>query len=245
MTTPSSKIASGLRSLMHEYESVSHNLANSSTSGFKRRVNSFSAELQRQQRLSEQNSLLVGTINAEEQIDFSQGFLTRTDRPLDVALEGKGFIALETQQGPLYTRNGSLSMNILGQLVDSTGRLVAGQSGPITIPQNVSESEIQIAPDGTVRAGEIELGRIRIVEFGESVSELIPAGHGCFRAPADLTSKAAQETKVRQGAQENSNVQMMHEMTSLMTLSRLYEANLNVLRKRSEISAAILDVAKA
>jgi len=245
MTKPTSQIASGLQSLMREYETVSNNLANSSTSGFKRQVNSFSAELQRQQRLSEKNSLLVGTIDTEEQIDFSQGFLTRTERPLDVALEGKGFIALETQQGLLYTRNGSLSMNLLGQLVDSSGRLVAGQNGPITIPQNISESQIKIDVDGTLRAGETELGRIRIVEFGDSVNALIPAGNGCFRAPADLVASAAPETKVRQGAQENSNVQMMHEMTSLMTLSRLYEANLNVLRKRSEISTAILDVAKA
>ena len=246
MTTPSSQIATGLRSLMHEYETVAHNLANSSTSGFKRRVNSFSAELQRQQRLSEKSGLLAGKISAEETIDYSQGFLTRTDRPLDAALEGTGFITLETPKGPLYTRNGAMSINLLDQLVDSSGRLVAGQNGPIVIPREVGENALQIDSDGTVRAGEeMELGRLRIVEFGAAVDELIPAGHGCFRAPANLTPVAATNTKLRQGSQENSNVQMMQELTSLMTLSRLYEANINVLRKRSETSTAILDVAKA
>jgi flagellar basal body rod protein FlgG len=244
MTAPTSQIATGLQALMNEYETVSHNLANSSTSGFKRRVNSFSAELQRQQRMSEERSLLNGRINAEGSIDFTQGFLMRTERPLDVALEGKGFIALETPQGPLYTRNGALTINILGQLVDASGRLVAGQNGPITIPRAVSENEIQIDSDGSVRAGELELGRIRIVEFGEATDELIPDGNGCFRAPDDLIPAAAASTRARRGCRENSNVQMMQELTSLVSLSRLYEANINVLRKRRENTATILDVAK-
>lgn len=244
MTAPTNQIASGLQALMHEYETVSHNLANSTTSGFKRRVNSFSAELQRQQRLSEERSLLNGRINAEGSIDHSQGFLTRTERPLDVALEGNGFITLETPQGPLYTRNGALTINVLGQLVDVSGRLVAGQNGPIAIPRAVAESDLQINADGTVRAGEMELGRIRIVEFGEGTDLLNPAGDGCFRAPADLMPVEAAETRLRQGHRENSNVRIMQELTSLMTLSRLYEANINVLRKRRENSATILDVAK-
>lgn len=246
MTTPSSQIATGLRSLMREYETTAHNLSNSSTSGFKRRVNSFSAELQRQQRKSEENNLLVGKINAEETIDYSQGVLTRTDRPLDVALEGSGFLTLETPQGPLYTRNGALAINLLNQLVDSSGRLVAGQNGPIVIPREVGENALKIDVDGTVRGGEeMELGRLRVVEFGDAADELIPAGHGCFRAPEDLAPAAAKNTKLRQGSQENSNVQMMQELTGLMTLSRLYESNINVLRKRSETSTAILEVAKA
>lgn len=244
MTVPSSQLASGLRALMHDYETISHNLANSSTSGFKRRINSFSAELERQQRLSEERSLLSGSINAEGSIDFSQGFLSRTERALDVALEGRGFIALETPEGPLYTRNGALTINLLGQLVDASGRLVAGQNGPIAIPRAVSETDLQIGVDGTVRAGEMELGRIRIADFGNATGELIPAGDGCFRAPADLVPAAAAETKLRQGCRENSNVQMMQELTGLMKLSRLYEANINVLRKRRENSASILDVAK-
>jgi flagellar basal body rod protein FlgG len=247
MSTFSSQIASGLRSLMQEYETTSHNLANSSTSGFKRRVNSFSAELQRQQRLSEERNLLVGKIVAEESIDYSQGQLTRTDRPLDVALEGNGFLTLETPQGPLYTRNGALAINLLNQLVDSSGRLAAGRNGPIVIPREVGENTLKIDADGTVRGGEegMELGRLRIVEFGDAARELIPAGHGCFRAPEGVPAVAAKNTTLRQGSQENSNVQMMQELTGLMTLSRLYESNINVLRKRSETSTAILEVAKA
>lgn len=244
MTISSNTIASGLGALMHEYETISHNLANSSTSGFKRRVNAFSAELQRQQRLGEERSLLNGQINAEGAIDFSQGALTNTGNPLDVALEGAGFIALETPQGPLYTRNGALTINILGQLVDASGRLVAGQNGPIVIPRAVPESDLHIDPDGAVCAGEMELGRIRIVDFGRDTAMLTPAGDGCFRAPIDAAPVAAANTRLRQGHREQSNVQMMQELTGLMTLSRLYETNINVLRKRRENTAALMDIAK-
>jgi len=243
--TPSSQIASGLRGLMREYETIAHNLANSSTSGYKRKINSFSAELMRQQRIGQEQSLLAGQIKAEETIDFSQGALTHTGRSLDVALEGQGFIALETPEGTLYTRNGSLTVNILGQLVDSGGRLVAGQNGPIVIPRTVGESDIQIDPDGSVRAGEMQLGKIKIVEFDGSLSRMIPAGHGCFKAPPDLTPVAAPKTRIHQGCQEHSNVQPMQELTGLMSLSRLYESNINVLRKRSENNNSLLDVAKA
>ncbi|HDS84153.1 MAG TPA: flagellar hook basal-body protein [Phycisphaerales bacterium] len=244
MTTPISQMATGLQALMNEYETVTHNLANSGTAGFKRRVNAFSAELERQQRLGEERSLLNGRIDAQGAIDFTQGVLTRTERPLDVALEGKGFIALDTPQGPLYTRNGALSINLLNQLVDSSGRLVSGQNGPIVIPNAVMESDIRIDADGTVRTEEMQMGRIRIVEFGDAVDELTPAGHGCFRAPEDLPPQEAADTRVRQGYKENSNVQMVHELTSLISLSRLYEANINVLRKNRENSATLLEVAR-
>ncbi len=201
--------------------------------------------MQRQQRLSEETNLLAGKINATGTIDFSQGVLTSTARSLDVALDGKGFIVLETPDGPLYTRDGALSINLLGQLVVSSGRLVAGQNGPIAIPRAVSESDIEIDSDGTMRAGEIPLGRIQIVDFGAAFDELIPAGHGCFRAPEDLVPVPAENTKLRQGAQENSNVKMMQELTGLMTLSRLYEANINVMKKSRENTSSILDVARS
>ncbi len=244
MTTPANQIASGLQSLMVEYETVAHNLANSGTSGFKRRVNAFSAELQRQQRIGEQHSLLNGSIDLHGSIDFTQGPLKRTEQPLDIALEGPGFIALETPEGPRYTRSGTLSLNPLNQLVDAAGRLVAGQDGPIVIPDAAFAGDVRIDADGTVRTEQMQFGRIRIVEFGDDLGNLVPAGHGCFRADGQAVGLDAENTRVRQGYQEQSNVQMMHEMTNLMTLTRLYEANVNVLRKHRENSSTLLEVAR-
>lgn len=238
------QLASGMSGLMREYETIAHNLANVSTGGYKRKITAFSAELQRLQRLGQEASLLAGRIKTQETTDFSQGALVATGRPLDVALEGAGFIALETPDGLRYSRGGALGINLLGQLVDASGRLIAGQNGPIVIPPNVGEDQIIIDADGTVRGAGAELGQIKMVEFDGDVSRLVAAG-GCFVAPKDLVAKPAAQTRIRQGQLEQANVQPMQELTGLLSLSRLFESHVSVLRKRSENSNALLDAAKS
>ncbi len=234
--------ASALNALMNEYDAVSHNIANSNTAGFKKRLSSFSTEVQ---NFADENfNPLAGSIDWETKIDFSQGSLKRTDRPLDVAMEGKGLLLLESPDGRLYTRNGSLQINILGQLTDMNGHLVSGKNGPITIPRSISDSDIQIDGSGTVRAGQTELGQIQIVEF-ENIEQLKPAGNSCFRGPEDVIFTPAENTHIRQGYREDSNVQAVQELTNLLTISRLFEANTAFLKKSSESSNAILSVANS
>jgi len=235
-------IASGLNALMNEYDAVSHNIANSNTAGFKKRLSSFSTEVQ---NFADENfNPLAGSIDWETKIDFSQGPLKRTDRPLDVAMEGKGLLSLESPDGRLYTRNGSLQINILGQLTDMNGHLVSGRNGPITIPRSISDSDIQIDGSGIVRAGQTELGQLEIVEF-ESIDQLKEAGNSCFRGPEEITFTPAKNTHVRQGYREDSNVQAVQELTNLLTISRLFEANTDYLKKQSENGAAIMGVANS
>ena len=233
-------IASGLNALMNEYDAVSHNIANSNTAGFKKRLSSFSAKLQ---NITEENfSPLAGSIDWETTIDFSQGPLKKTGRPLDVAMEGNGLLVLESPDGMLYTRNGSLQINILGQLTDMNGHLISGKNGPITIPRSISDSDIQIDGSGTVRAGQTELGQLQIVEF-ESIDQLNAAGNNCFRGPEDVDFESAKNTHVRQGYREDSNVQAVQELTNLLTISRLFEVNTDFLKKQSENSNTIIGVA--
>ena len=235
-------IASGLNALMNEYEIVSHNIANSSTVGFKKRLSSFSIE---SQSIQEENfNPLADSIQWQSKIDFSQGLLKRTDRPLDVAIQGKGLMVLESPNGRLYTRNGSLQINILGQLTDMNGHLVSGKNGPITIPRSISDSDIQINTSGVVRAGQTELGQLQIVEF-ENMDQLKPTGNSCFWGPEEIVFKPAENTRVLQGYQEDSNVQVVRELTNLLTISRLFEANTDFLKKQSENSNTILGVANS
>jgi len=244
MTESAGPIGSGIDALMDQYQAVSNNIANSSTAGFKRRITTFSAELDRLMRgLDEQTPISSAQVESRQRTDFSQGALVATDRPLDVGLEGKGFLVLETPSGTLYTRNGVLQVNLLGQLVDGAGRLVAGANGPIVIPNNVGLSEINIGPDGTVRGGDVELGRLKVVEFEDAVSELVCANYSSFMAPQGVVPSEAKQTTVRQGYQESSNVGLMEEMVSLMTLSRLYETHMNILRRQRENTSAALSVA--
>ncbi len=244
MLTGAEKAASGLNGLVRQLEVVSHNVANARTAGFKRRVLTFEQEYQQSlETLSGERSLRSNPLHTRQQVDFSQGQMVLTGRPLDVALEGQGFLTVQTPEGPMYTRNGCLQVNSLGQLTDSEGRIVSGRNGPINVPAEVPTSEIQISPDGVVRVGGIEVGQLQLADFGPMEGRLIPSGFGVFSAPADVQPTAAANVKVRQGYQEGSNVQMVQEMVSMMTLSRLYEANMNVLRRQRENSQAVLTAA--
>lgn len=243
MSDLTSVVASGLNSLMNEYNSVAHNLANSSTSGYKQRVTTFSSQMQT--IMNEDFSPLAGSIDSSEWINFIQGQLKRTDRPLDVAIEGNGFLTLETPEGRLYTRNGSLQVNILGQLTDLNGHLVSGQNGPITIPRSVSDSDIQIDSSGLVRAGQSDLGKMKLAAFETPASDLEPTGNGCYRPRQDVEPQPVKDASVRQGYQENSNINPVGELTNLLGISRIFEANINYLKKQSQNSNALIQAANS
>lgn len=241
MTSGAEKIASGLNGLMLQLEAVSHNVANANTAGFKKRVMTFHQEYQKHlEALNGERSLRSNPIQTQQSVDFSQGSLVQTDRPLDLGLEGKGFLAVQTPEGILYTRNGCIRVNELGQLTDLSGRLLAGENGPINLPPGSGEGTLQITTDGVVLAEGAEVGKLRLVDFGDQESLLVPSGMGVFAAPADLQPAPAANLKIRQGYQEESNVQMVGELVNMMTLSRLYEANMNVLRRQRENSQAVL-----
>jgi flagellar basal-body rod protein FlgF len=232
--------ALSVNSLTQEYSTIAHNIANSSTTGYKRRVNAFSQILE-----EVKNSGKSGT--GEETVtlgvDFSQGHLVQTGRSLDVALKGKGFLVIETPTGPLYTRNGSFQVNNQGQIVDSEGRIVAGAGGAITVPKEASTSDLSISEDGKISSGSLQIGQLKIVEFASPAASLTPAGANCFSASGTAKPLSAKETTVSQGYQESSNVNAMEELVGLITVTRLYESNMKVLTSRSDVDKSMLSVA--
>ena len=245
MVNPAGQLGSSVNALTDEYYAVAHNLANINTAGYKRRVSSFSRELMEQMSGDSSMSVPQGEISVTNVIDFSQGSLLKTERSLDVAISGKGFFIIETPNGPLYTRNGAFDTNPQGQLVDLEGRIVAGANGPIVIPAGVSVQQVAISDDGGVRAGNAALGRLKVVDFEEDEDKLVAVGKNCFAAPEDVTPAAAQKTLMKQGYQENSNVQRMEELVNLVTVSRLYETNMRLLQRRQENAKVILGVANS
>jgi flagellar basal body rod protein FlgG len=238
--------------LTREYQNIAHNLANVNTTGFKRKVSAFSRELDISLNedvllnlVNDDVSPISGKIQLDESLDFSPGSFLGTDRPLDTAISGKGFFVIETPDGPLYTRNGVFQINLNGQLVDLEGRIVAGANGPIIIPEGVGESQINIANDGEISADGNMLGKLRIVEFGEDEEKLMMAGMNCLMAPEGVVATNAENAMVRQGFRENSNVKRMDEVVNLITVSRLYEMNMGLLKRRSENAKAIIGVANS
>jgi flagellar basal-body rod protein FlgF len=239
-----SYIGTSVNALVDDYSTIANNIANVNTTGYRRHVNLFQSILQnRMEQIDGQ--VPVGEIQSRGAIDFTQGSLVNTGRPLDCALMGKGFFEIQTPDGPRYTRNGVFQINAQGRLVDLSGRVVAGQDGPINVPRNISELSVNIAEDGSVSADGISLGRLKMVDFGDDEKKLVSVGDNCFLSPDNTQNTPAAETRVRQGSQENSNVKLMSELVDLIGVSRLYETNMSLLRKQARNAEVVVGVANS
>jgi flagellar basal-body rod protein FlgF len=231
------QVSESLKALTREFDIIAHNLANVSTTGYKRRCSSFSSVL------ADQGGAGAGTEPAASSLDFTQGNLVETRRTLDAALYGKGFFVVETPDGPLYTRHGVFRANQNGQLVDSEGRSVAGVGGPLVIPTGIDVSRVTVSQDGRVIAGGELVGQFRIVDFGDNENQLEAAGFSCFRAPEDVAPGAAEDVVVKQGYQEASNVEMVDELVSMIMVSRMYEANMKMVNIKKDTTSSVIGVA--
>jgi flagellar basal body rod protein FlgG len=236
------QVLPSIDALEQEFYIITHNLANVSTAGFKRRCNAFSKSLEAQGLGTETYS--PGSIDLNSAFDFSQGSINKTDRSLDFALYGKGFFVIETSQGPLYTRNGAFHLNQNGQIVNSEGNIVAGEGGPITVPADAGLSQLNVSSDGNISVGGTAIGKFRVVDFKDDENKLVPTGMSCFQMPdEDIRPAAAENIVVKQGYQEASNVKMVDELVDMIMVSRLYEANMKFVSAKQEISSSIIGVA--
>ena len=165
------------------------------------------------------NGREVGVMTTET-TDFSPGPIRDTGRSLDIALDGDGFIAVQTPRGERYTRQGSLTMDNAGQLVTQSGQLVIGDGGPITVPPG----EVTIGSDGTISVGGRSAGQLKIVHFANVNAALAKEGNSLFVATGREKPTEATGTRVVQGALEMSNVNSLTEMVAMMQNTREFES---------------------
>jgi len=227
MAEITSQISSTIDGLTQEFNIIAHNLANVSTAGYKRKCSTFSKSLMAQGAGTIEET--GGEAELYATFDFSQGTFVGTGRSLDFALHGKGFFVVETPDGPLYTRNGMFRLDQNGQIADSSGRTVAGQAGPISIPPGTGLSQISVSSDGNISA--------------DKEDELIAAGLNCFMAPETAVPQPPENLLVRQGFQESSNVQMVEELVDMIMVTRLYEANMKFMSVNKDTLDSLLGVA--
>jgi len=175
--------------------------------------------------------------------DFSQGHLTQTGRSLDLALSGEGFFVIETPQGPMYTRHGVFQTNQDGQIVDSEGRLVGGDGGPLVVPATLGNSQVSVSSDGQIRVDNALIGRLRIVAFPDKEAQLMSAGLNCWYAPLEVEPLDAENTRVMQGYQEASNVKLIDELVNMIMVTRIYEANVKLVNVTKDATRSVLGVA--
>lgn len=170
--------------------------------------------------------------------DMTQGALQETNNPLDVAIDGSAFLAVQTAGGERYTRDGSLQLNNQGQLVTLSGDPVLGNAGPITFQP--TDHDINISPDGTItvmegvsRTDSIR-GKLRLVSFADA-QQLLKQGANLF-APGD--GAAAQpdlKSTIRQGYVEKSNVNAVSEMSRMIEVNRTYAQIANMMQQQGDL----------
>lgn len=209
---------------------VAQNLANASTTGYRAMEHKFRA-VPIQGEGAPTRAFVVDASVADV---FDQGPMVATGRPLDVAVQGAGWIAVETPDGgEAYTRAGNLQVNANGQLQTPGGLNVQGDGGPLSIPP---DNRISIAPDGTVSVVPLfgtpnnvnTVGRIKLVNPPEN--ELVRGGDGLFRLKSGQPAPLGETVRLATETLEGSNVNPVDSMVNMISLARQFEMQIKMLQ---------------
>ena len=213
--------SAGLRAQSQALEVAAHNLSNINTPGFRGQQMTFESLLA-VGRPAVSNPLTLVTNNygvlEGTHLDLSEGNLASTGNPLDVAIQGSGFFAVQTARGTRYTRNGGFQISSAGELVTSSGDPVLGATGTIRIPAGT----VAIAADGTVSVNGTVAGQIKIVDFPPR-TKLVSETGTLLAAPQGAVAQAPAETSLRQGMIESSNVNAIASVVGLIAVQRAAE----------------------
>jgi flagellar basal-body rod protein FlgF len=219
----------GAKHVFMQQAGTANNLANASTIGFKTQEHRFRAVPVEGSGMPTRAFVVDASVSDV----MDQGPMMFTGRNLDVAVDGKGWLAVQMPDGSeAYTRAGSLDVNVTGVLETKGGYTVAGDGGPITIPP---DNNIEIAPDGTVSVVSTfgtpnnanALGKIKMVNPPEA--DLVRGADGLFRLRSGQPAAVDQNVKLASGTLEGSNVNVTDAMVNLISLSRQFEMQIKML----------------
>lgn len=269
--------AAGMVAQMHRMDAVSNNLANVDLNGYKLDTSihkSFPEMLIR--RMSDNGvykfpmgsadvapivgKLGLGVEQNEVFTVFTQGALKQTDNPFDLAMEGKGFFAIQTPLGERYTRNGAFTLGKEGMLLTKEGYPVLGKNGPISIKENnfIIDQQGRIFvnrampedPERLISMIENEwqqteqIDSLKLVDFGQE-RYLRKQGSSLWVDTEDSgpAAEIAEESlpKIRQGFVEGSNVSAVTEMVKMIEVNRAYEANQRALTNHDAITGKLIN----
>jgi flagellar basal body rod protein FlgG len=211
-----------MKSRLEDLDRLASDIANVGTAGYKtERAATVAAE-----RPSFRSILdsAVDVTTGGTKLDFRAGTINTTGRELDAAIEGEGFFAVTTPNGERYTRNGSFVRRADGVLTTGDGFPLVAAGAPAGTPGQirVGTGTISISADGTVKAGEIVAGRLKLVSFG-SEDDIERETGTRFRAKAGAAPAAA-TPRIVGGALEQSNVTMVDRMVALTEVQRGFES---------------------
>lgn len=236
----------GMRNEQRRLDIISNNLANSATVGYKEEnVTSRSFEDMMAIKIRDGSNAYVdepiGTMNlgvkiGETYMDWGQGSLRETGNTYDLAIQGDGFFAMRVadkngESSIMYTRCGTFKCTQDGYIVDAEGNHLQGSGGDVQIPTDASE--IAIKEDGSIFADGVLVGTITLTNF-EDYNYLELYGDNMFRA-VDGAVEIDPVAQLEQGFTEQSNVNVISEMVSMITITRAYEAGQKMIRTQDSL----------
>jgi flagellar basal-body rod protein FlgF len=228
----------GASQIMQAQAVVASNLANVSTTGFRADLHAFSAvPIEGPGFGTRVNAVanLAGFSNAT-------GLLSQTGAPLDVAVRGKGWLAVQARDGTeAYTRSGDLHLTADGLLVTADGLPVLGDGGPISVPpsDNVvvgSDGTITAVPQGVGAKGAGAVGRLKLVNPPEA--QLVKGADGLVRTRDGIPAPPDAAVQVESGALETSNVNAPRALVEMIELSRLFDMQTRLMSTTDQTAAS-------
>lgn len=219
-----------------------NNLANLSTSGFRRDFE----QARSMPLFGDGYPARVYAMSERPATDFTPGTLQETGNELDVAIEGQGWLAVQAPDGSeAYVRTASMKIDALGMLRTGSGLPVLGNAGPIAVPP---QQQIEIGQDGTISIRSLgeapnvvaQVDRIKMVN--PDPKSLVKGEDGMIRLKEPATQQADANVRLTSGFLESSNVNAVAEMTSMLALARQFELHVKMMRTAEDNASAVARV---
>ncbi len=232
--------SSAMQYLQEQLDVVANNLANTSTTGYKRNGMTFNQVFNAQQannREKIEQALPPGRINTYT--EFTQGGLKETKNPLDIAIHGDGFFAVETPQGVQYTRDGQFTRSPEGILTTVNGYPVLADSGYVQL----QGEKFSVGEDGTMMVNKEIVGKLSTKTF--DIREAVQRSDNLWSPVNEQVEVKDAEPQIMQGYLELSNVSIVKEMVDMIALQRWYQANEKAIKTNDDaLNKAVNQIAR-
>ncbi len=211
----------GLMARTQALDTAAGNLANAQTPGYRAEREYFRSVLTASGALDSQLGRTVNNFGllGGDRLSFAQGALEQTGNPLDLAIEGQGFFAIQTAHGVRYTRDGSFHRSQSGTLVTQAGEPVLSSVGrPIPVPPG----EVSVGADGVLSVAGGAVATVGVFQFPPS-AQLVPEGANRYVAPAGVAVTTSKDAEIHQGAIESANQDAVQGTLDLIVMQRQAE----------------------
>ena len=230
-------MASRVLTAQRQFDSVADNIANVNTQGYRK------LEMEFKETISKPRANAPTASYVEDRaihVSTDQGGFLATGNPLDAAINGDGFFAIDVNGTTQYTRRGQFVMNNEGTMVTPEGYPVLDNAGAqIQIPEGTKN--ITISSDGTVSTEQGQLGQLGVYTFSpEDLKKLERAGNTAFVPMLGATAQNVEAPVVRQGYLENSNVNAVTEMVNMQAVTQAYENSVKLMKGLEDLESTAI-----